>query len=90
MVVFRKLEDALQELEPLVEQGKVVGFFTNVQNMDKLGSLTEGIYEAVIDYQVCPWILVPIWYLISTPDIGATTPLQQEFPTHCEFCLPTI
>ena len=49
----RKLERILHELEPLVDQGKVVGFFTNVKNLDKLGGLVEDIRDAIMDYQVC-------------------------------------
>ena len=49
----RKLEEILQELEPLVDQGKVAGFFLNVQNSEKLGGLAEDIREAMMEYQVC-------------------------------------
>ena len=51
-MIVRKLEDVLQELEPLVSQGKVEGFFNNVKNADKLGGLVEDIRDAVMDYQV--------------------------------------
>ena len=53
-MIDRKLEDALRELQPLVEQGDVAGFFNNVKNADKLSGLAEDIRDAMIDYQVCP------------------------------------
>jgi len=46
------LENILRELEPLAEQGKVEGFFSNVKNADKLDDLVEDIRDAVMDYQV--------------------------------------
>jgi len=46
------LGSALQELDPLVEQGRVEGFFTNVENAGTLGSLVEDIHDAMMDYQV--------------------------------------
>ena len=45
--------NVLQELKPLEKQGKVEGFFTNVENADKLAGLVEDIRDAVMDYQVC-------------------------------------
>lgn len=53
MGVSRQLEDILDELEPLAGQGKVEGFFSNVENLDKLGGLAEDIRDAMMDYQVC-------------------------------------
>ena len=35
------------------EQGKVEGFFNNVENADRLGGLVEDIRDAMIEYQVC-------------------------------------
>ena len=52
--ILSKLEKALRELEPLVEQGKVTGFFNNVKNADKLGGIAGDIRDAMMDYQVCP------------------------------------
>ena len=49
----RKLEDVLRDLTPLKKQGPVEGFFNNVVNADKLGSLVEGIRDAMMEYQVC-------------------------------------
>jgi hypothetical protein len=36
-----------------MEQGKAEGFFTNVDNADKLRGLVEDIRDAMIHYQVC-------------------------------------
>lgn len=52
--IVRKLESILQELEPLVEQGKIAGFFNDVKNADKLSGLTGDIRDAIVDYQVRP------------------------------------
>ena len=46
------MENVLQELEPLVEQRKVTGFFNNVENANKLGGLAGDIRDAMMDYQV--------------------------------------
>ena len=35
------------------EQGKIEGFFNNVENADRLGGLVEDIRDAMIEYQVC-------------------------------------
>ena len=53
----RKLEKVVRELKPLADQGRVNGFFNNVENADKLGSLVEDIRNAVINYQVCTYEL---------------------------------
>jgi len=52
MGISRKLEDAYRDLTPLKEQGPVEGFFKNVVNAGKLGSLVEGIRDAMMEYQV--------------------------------------
>ena len=52
----RKLEEILCELEPLVDQGKIAGFFSNVENSEKLGGLAEDIRNVVVEYQVCAYI----------------------------------
>ena len=54
MGTARKLESIRQELAPLVQQGKVAGFFNNSKNADKLNGLVEDIQDAMVDYQVCP------------------------------------
>ena len=53
MRVDRKLEDIHQDLVTLGSQGKTKGFFNNVENADKLGSLVEDVRDAMVDYQVC-------------------------------------
>ena len=53
MGTVRKLEDVLQQLDPLVEQWKAEGFFNNVNNVDQLDSLVEDIRYMTIDHQVC-------------------------------------
>ena len=50
--VTRKLENIHLDLVPLEAQGKVQGFFSNVKNADKLGSLLEDIRDAMLEYQV--------------------------------------
>ena len=51
--IIRKLENVLQELKPLTEQGNVEGFFNNPKNADKLTGLVGDIHDAVMAYQVC-------------------------------------
>ena len=51
--INRKLEGIRRDLVLLGEQGKARGFFSNVQNADKLGGLVEDIRDAIMDYQVC-------------------------------------
>jgi len=48
----RKLEDVCRDLILLAGRGKVEGFFNNVENADKLGSMVEDIRDAMIEYQV--------------------------------------
>ena len=50
MGISRTLEDALRNLAPLEEQGKVEGFFNNVVNAGKLGGLVEGIRDATMEW----------------------------------------
>ena len=52
MGIGRKLQDVCQALAPLEEQGKVEGFFNNIDNADKLGGLVEDIHDAMMEYQV--------------------------------------
>jgi len=47
----RKLEGVLHELKPLVDQGKVAGFFLNVENSGKLAGLAEDVHTAMMEYQ---------------------------------------
>ena len=53
MRIARKLEDVHQELVLLGEQGKTKGFFTNVENAEKLRGLVEDVRDVLMDYQVC-------------------------------------
>ena len=50
--IDRKLEDIHQGLVTLGSQGKTKGFFNNVENADKLGSLVEDVRDVMMDYQV--------------------------------------
>ena len=52
MIFARKLDGILHELEPLVDQGKVAGFFLNVENSGKLAGLAEDVRDAMMEYQV--------------------------------------
>jgi hypothetical protein len=53
MGIYRNLEDVRRDLTLLAEQGKVEGFFNNVQNVDKLDGMVEDIRDAMMEYQVC-------------------------------------
>ena len=50
----RKLDDVLQDLIPLAEEGKITRFLNSAEDVDKLGGLVEDIRDAMMDYQVCP------------------------------------
>ena len=50
--IARKLQDVHRHLTLLVEQGGVEGFFSNIENADKLRGLIEDIRDAIMDYQV--------------------------------------
>ena len=87
MLVFRKLGHVLQGLKLLEEQGTVEGFFSNVENADKLAGLVEDVRDAVMDYQVCDQNNVIFPCLIPISDSIATRHLLQEQPTYCELHL---
>ena len=53
MGISSKLEDVRRDLTLLAEEGKVEGFFNNVQNVDRLGGMVEDIRDAMTEYQVC-------------------------------------
>ena len=53
MRIGSKLGNIRQDLALLGEQGKAKGFFNNVENAEKIGSLVEDIRDAMMDYQVC-------------------------------------
>ena len=84
MLVFRKLGHVLQGLKLLEEQGTVEGFFSNVENADKLAGLVEDVRDAVMDYQVCGQSNGHLPCLIPISDSVATRHLLQEQPTYCE------
>ena len=48
----RKLQAAHQDLDLVVKQGNVEGFFRNLENADKLSGLVEDIRDAMVEYQV--------------------------------------
>ena len=50
--ICRKLESIHRDLALLGEQGKIGGFFNNVENTDKLSGLVEDVRDTVMDYQV--------------------------------------
>ena len=50
--ICRKLEVIRRDLALLGEQGKIGGFFNNVENADMLGGLVEDVRDAMMDYQV--------------------------------------
>ena len=58
------------------------GFFNNVKNADKLGSLVEGIRNAVMDYQVCNQSNSLPSCLTSVSDVVTARYLSQELSTH--------
>ena len=60
----RKLDGVLHELKPLVDQGKIAGFFLNVKNSEKLGGLAEDIRDAMMEYQVC----TSLQFISTTPE----------------------
>ena len=62
-------------LKSLVDQRKVPGFFTNVQNSDRLSSLVGDIHYVIMDYWVCVPKLSSQLHLTSTPDFITTRSL---------------
>ena len=60
MEVIRSLESVCRGLGRLEGQGKVEGFFSNVENADTLSSAVEDIRDAMIEYQVCIYSLSAI------------------------------
>ena len=53
MRVTRKLQAVLQDLDLVVKQGNIKGFFQNRENADRLSGLVEDIRDAMVEYQVC-------------------------------------
>ena len=52
MGITRSLENIHRGLSQLQGQGKIEGFFNNVDNADKLSGAVEDIRDAMMDYQV--------------------------------------
>ena len=52
MGITRNLENVRQGLARLEGQGKIKGFFNNVENADKLSGTVEDIRDAMMEYQV--------------------------------------
>ena len=75
--IDRKLQDVRQDLSPLEAQGKVEGFFNNVENAGKLGSLVEGIRDTIMEYQVCAPSYSFALYLTFVLDFIAARDLRQ-------------
>lgn len=73
----RKLQDVLQDLALLQEQGKIEGFFKNVENASRLGGLVDEIRDAMMEYQVCVSNYSPLPCLMFVPDFIATRYLRQ-------------
>ena len=53
ITITRTLESVCRDLARLEGQGKVEGFFNNVENADKLSGAVEDIRDAMMEYQVC-------------------------------------
>ena len=75
------MDDILQDLTPLEQRGKVTRFLNSAKDVDKLSGLVEDIRDAVMDYQVRPWVSCS--HLIPTfvPDVLTTGDL---LPAHRE------
>ena len=53
MQVSRKLQAVTQDLDLVVKQGNIEGFFRNLENADRFSGLVEDIRDAMVEYQVC-------------------------------------
>jgi hypothetical protein len=51
--ITRKLQAVFQDLDLVVKQGNIKGFFQNRENADRLSGLVEDIRDAMVEYQVC-------------------------------------
>jgi len=60
----------------LAEQGKIEGFYKNVDNAGKLGGLVEDIRDAMMEYQVCIYTL----FISGTSDVR-TRPRYNKIST---------
>jgi len=50
-----KLDQVLQDLIPLAEQGEVTRSLHSTVDIEKLSGLVEDIHDTIMDYQVSPW-----------------------------------
>ena len=80
--ICRKLDAIHRNLALLGEQGKIEGFFNNVENADKLSGLVEDVRDTVMDYQVRAPNDPSFRCLIFLPDIIATGHIRKEFLAH--------
>ena len=48
----RKLESIREDLDLIVEQGKIEGFLKSVGNADRLGGMLDDIRDTMMEYQV--------------------------------------
>ena len=55
MWITRKLDNVLRDLIPLEQRGKAVWFLNSTEDVNRLGSLVEDVWDAVLEYQVRPW-----------------------------------
>jgi len=58
MGLDRKLEDISSGLALPAEQGKVMEFLTNAENVQRINHLIMDIHEVLMDYQVCVKLLI--------------------------------
>lgn len=70
--IARKLEIVLRNLNPLEEQGGIVGFLKNANDAQKLKGLVEDIRDAIMDYLVCTSNPILTSHLMFTPDFITT------------------
>ena len=47
------MQEVVRDLAPLEKQGKVEGFFNNIENAAQLSGLVKDIRDAMMGYQVC-------------------------------------
>jgi len=73
----RKLQDVLQDLAILQEQGKIEGFVKNAENASRLGGLVDEIRDTMMEYQVRASNYSSLPYLKFALDFIATRYLRQ-------------
>ena len=82
--IARKLKNVLRNLNPLEEQGRIVGFLKNADDAQKLNGLVEDIRDAIMDYLVCTSNPILTSHLMFTPDFITTRYLCQWPSVDCE------